>query len=110
MDDAKKLERIFAAFAARTRVRIVELLHERPLCVGALSTRLGVTQGAVSQHLRVLRDMGVVEDEKRGCFVHYSLNDETLAEWRSAIDRFLQTQESAQDNCNMKGKGGKPCV
>ncbi len=87
--DPRKLARIFKALSVETRVRIVQLLKERALCVGALSARLGITQGAVSQHLRVLRDADVVVPEKRGYYVHYRLNDETLAGWSDAAQRFL---------------------
>ena len=45
-----------------TRVRIVQLLKGRALCVNALASRLDVTQGAVSQHLRIMRDAGLVID------------------------------------------------
>ncbi len=71
------------------RVRIVELLKGRALCVNALTARMNITQGAVSQHLRIMRDAGLVVDEKRGYFVHYRLNEEALAEWREQITRLL---------------------
>jgi DNA-binding transcriptional ArsR family regulator len=72
-----------------TRVRILQLLKNSVLCVGALSARLDVTQGAVSQHLRILRDAGLVVAEKRGYFVHYRLNEKTLSKWKNMIDKVL---------------------
>lgn len=89
MDDPKELARILKVLSVDTRVRIVCLLRGRALCVNALATRLGVTQGAVSQHLRVMRDASLVIDEKRGLYVHYRLNEQTLAAWREAIDQLL---------------------
>jgi len=89
MSDARHLARILKALSVETRVRIIQLLKGRVLCVGALAARLDVTQGAVSQHLRILRDAGLVIDEKRGYFVHYRLNGKTLAKWRAAIDELL---------------------
>ena len=74
------------------RVRIVQLLRGRALSVGALSSRLGITQGAVSQHLRVLRDAGVVAAEKRGYYVHYRLDEKLLARWKARIGRFLRPE------------------
>jgi len=79
MARADKLARIFKALSSDTRVRIVQLLAGRALCVGALSARLDVTQGAVSQHLRILRDAGVVLAEKRGQYVHYGLNGAVIS-------------------------------
>ncbi len=91
------LARIFKVLSVDTRVCIVQLLKERPLCVGALSARLGITQGAVSQHLRVLRDANLVLPEKRGYYVHYRLNHNTLTEWRKAAERFLGTRPARED-------------
>ena len=89
MNDPKELARLLKVLSVETRVRIVQLLKGRALCVNALSVRLDVTQGAVSQHLRIMRDAGLVIDEKRGYHVHYRLNEETLAAWREEIDKLL---------------------
>ena len=51
--------RVFRALASENRLRIIRLLSERQLCVGALSNLLGVSAGAVSQHLRILRQAGL---------------------------------------------------
>jgi len=89
MNDPKSLSRLLKVLSVETRVRIVQLLKGRALCVNALASRLDVTPGAVSQHLRIMRDAGLVVDEKRGYFVHYQLNEETFAAWRKEIDRLL---------------------
>ena len=87
---ADQLARVGRVLSVPTRVKIIELLKGRPLCVGALSARLDVTQGAVSQHLRVLRDCDLVLAEKKGNFVHYQLNARTLAKWKTMTGRFLE--------------------
>lgn len=89
MNDPKTLSRLFKVLSVETRVRIVQLLKGRAQCVNAMASRLDVTQGAVSQHLRIMRDAGIVIDEKRGYFVHYRLNEDTLAAWREEIDKLL---------------------
>jgi ArsR family transcriptional regulator len=91
MTDPRKLARISKALSVEARVRIVQLLKERSFCVGALSARLGITQGAVSQHLRILRDAHVVVPEKRGYYVHYRLSNPTLKRWQAAMQEFLST-------------------
>jgi DNA-binding transcriptional ArsR family regulator len=91
------------ALAAPARVRILMLLRGRALCVNAFAARLDVTQGAVSQHLRVLREAGIVLAEKRGCFVHYRLNERTLAAWREEMDKLLDPGHGACTD--MKGAG-----
>ena len=62
LSEPKKLARLLKVLSVGTRVHILQLLKGRALCVGALSARLDVTQGAVSQHLRVMRNAGLVID------------------------------------------------
>lgn len=81
--------RIFDVLASETRLGILQLLRERPLCVNALAQRLGVSSSAISQHLRILRHAGAVTGEKDGYWVHYRLNEETLRRWREQIGAFL---------------------
>ena len=83
VEQVESLARLMKVLAVGTRARIVELLKGRALCVNALAARLDVTQGAVSQHLRIMRDAGLVIAEKRGYYVHYRLNEKTLAAWRA---------------------------
>ena len=87
--EPKDLARLLKVLSVGTRVQIVQILKGRALCVNALAAKLDVTQGAVSQHLRVMRDAGLVIDEKRGYFVHYRLNEETLATWREETGKLL---------------------
>jgi len=106
MKNPKELARLLKVLSVGTRVRIVQLLKGRALCVNALAVRLDVTQGAVSQHLRVMRDAGLVIDEKRGYFVHYRLDEDTLATWRKQIDRLLDPNEGA----GTRSKGVSTCA
>ena len=71
--DQRDVVRVFRALAVEKRLQIVRVLSEHTLCVGALSNVLGISAGAVSQHLRVLKDAGLVEPDRRGYFIHYSL-------------------------------------
>ena len=90
MTDRQKVTRMLTTLGVDTRVRILQMLKDRVLCVGALCARLNVTQGAVSQHLRILREAGLVVSEKRGYYVHYRLNTEMMRSWKKAIDDLLE--------------------
>jgi len=92
MTDPSKVTKVFRALSVETRVRIVQLLKERALCVNALAARLDVTSAAVSQHLRVLRDADLVIPDKRGYYVHYQINEKTLATWKELADGLLGTE------------------
>ncbi len=91
MADAQQMARIFKALSTPARVQIVTLLKDRNLCVNALAARLEVSPAAVSQHLRILRDADLVVSEKRGNYVHYRINPETLRRWGELADGLLST-------------------
>ena len=92
MDD---LVRVFKAFSDSTRAAILTQLSNEDLCVGALADRLNVTHSAVSQHLRILREVGLVAGDKRGYWVHYSLNRERVRELSRQFSDWLHGLASA---------------
>ncbi|HSF60240.1 MAG TPA: metalloregulator ArsR/SmtB family transcription factor [Gaiellaceae bacterium] len=79
-DEASELERLFKALADRHRVRIINLLAraEEPVCVCHLEPTLGLSQPAVSYHLKQLLDAGLLERERRGRYIHYRLAEGAL--------------------------------
>ena len=89
MADAERMARAFKVLSVGTRVRIVQLLRDRDLCVNALAQRLEITPPAVSQHLRVLRGADLVTADKRGYFVHYRVKPKTLAAWKRFANGLL---------------------
>lgn len=90
MKNSEQRARIFKVLSVGTRVRMIELLKERSLCVNALARKLEISPAAVSQHLRVLRDMDIVIADKKGYFVHYRVKEKTLAEWRKIAEDLLE--------------------
>ena len=90
MTDVEHQARIFKVLSVGTRVQMIELLKERSLCVNALARALGVTPAAVSQHLRILRAADIVTADRRGSFVHYRVNEKTLAEWSKVAGSLLK--------------------
>jgi ArsR family transcriptional regulator len=69
---------VLKAIADETRIKIVSLLLRRSYCVRALARKLALSEGAVSQHLKVLREAGLLTGEKRGYFMHYDVNRDVL--------------------------------
>jgi len=96
VNDPENIARIFKVLSVETRVRMIEILKQRPLCVNALACRLDITPAAVSQHLRILRDANIVKAERKGYFVHYRLNKTTLALWNRIARGLLHTKRQGQ--------------
>lgn len=72
----------------RTRRAIVASLAERPRAVGELAAQLPVSRPAVSQHLKVLKDAGLVSEHAEGTRRIYRLNPEGVAALRDQLDTF----------------------
>ena len=70
-----QLAETFGALADSNRAKIIHSLRGRELCVGCLADILGVSEPAVSQHLRILRTLRLVRSRKEGRLVYYALND-----------------------------------
>ena len=78
----------WAALGDPTRRAIVEQLADRPLAVGELAKRLPVSRPAVSQHLKVLKEAGLVVDRRQGTRRIYQLHPEGIGALRADLDRF----------------------
>lgn len=70
---------MFRALSVETRLKIFEILKtEGPLGVKRLAELVGVTPAAVSQHLKVLKQAGLVSNERKGYYIPYSIDEEAV--------------------------------
>jgi DNA-binding transcriptional ArsR family regulator len=81
-------ESMWTALGDPTRRAIFERLADRPRAVGELAAELPVSRPAVSQHLKVLKDAGLVVDRPAGNRRIYHVNPDGLAALRAQLDRF----------------------
>jgi DNA-binding transcriptional ArsR family regulator len=78
----------WGALGDPTRKAIFELLSDRPRAVGELAGALPVSRPAVSQHLKVLKDAGLVEDQPIGTRRIYRVRPDGLVALRADLERF----------------------
>src|SRR5262249_51299601 len=81
-------ERAFAALADPSRRRVFERLRAGPLSVGAVAKGMPVSRPAVSQHLKILKQAGLVTDHAQGTRRVYAIDPQGLAAVRSWLDQF----------------------
>ncbi len=87
--DAAELAAGFSALSDPVRLRVLSMLAEAnggEVCVCDFVAPLGKSQPTISHHLKILSEAGLVQGDKRGRWVWYSLNRDRLAALRSAID------------------------
>ena len=96
--EIEEIIKVCKALSDPTRFKIFLLLNKGVFCVNAIVNFLKLSQPAVSQHLKILREADLVKIEKRGYWVHYSSNQEK-------IDKFLNGFP-----ITLKLEGGEECV
>jgi DNA-binding transcriptional ArsR family regulator len=74
-------ESVFRALADPTRRRILELLQAGPMTAGEIAAHFPARQPTISRHLSVLKQAGLVWDERQGQFILYHLNATVLQTW-----------------------------
>jgi DNA-binding transcriptional ArsR family regulator len=108
MTDIEEQAAIFGVLADPTRLKLLKLLSRQKesnaLCVNALAYRLGVTQSAISQHLRVLKSAGLVKGERRGYRVHYFVSQEAIASAREQVMVTLDLAEGQGEGAYQERK------
>jgi len=92
----EELAQMHKALSLPVRLKILQLISERSLCVNAITRCLEISQPAVSQHLAVLKRAGLVIGNKHSYMVHYTLDRQRLQELRRAMDLF-PTEKKKED-------------
>lgn len=81
------MQRVFEALSSTVRRKILAYLTHTSLTAGEIASRFDMSKSAVSQHLNVLENAGLVSSEKKGQFVHYSLMPDSLT---NTLNSYLQ--------------------
>lgn len=107
----KKFLSVLKALSDETRLRLIHLLTTQDLCGKALARRLGVSEAAVSQHMKILRDANLVVGEKRGYWTHYTVDrgvlEKVVREFESMFSELHTASPCDLSMARTKGTLGK---
>ena len=82
---------LFKVLGVKTRVRIIEILKSKgPLGAKSISEVLGITVAAVSQHLKTLKQAGLVTNERQGYWIPYSIDEDALEQCRGMLNKVCE--------------------
>ena len=95
--------KVIKAIGHPTRLFMIEELHKGEKCVYELTEMVGVDTSTVSKHLLVLKNAGIVRDEKRGLQVYYTLKVPCIIEFIECIQHVVET--NAKENMCLIGAG-----
>jgi ArsR family transcriptional regulator, arsenate/arsenite/antimonite-responsive transcriptional repressor len=92
------MDAVFKALGDPSRLEIISLLAKsHKLCVNVIAEKMGMSQPAVSQHLKILKGAGILDAQKMGLYVHYSINKEKIEEYELYFNNLFK--ESPCSSC-----------
>jgi DNA-binding transcriptional ArsR family regulator len=90
------LNEAFKALSDPTRRKILDLLKEKDMTAGEIADHFNISKPSISQHLKLLKHAGLVQDDKQGQFIHYSLNLTVFQELVSWAFSFTEKQKETK--------------
>lgn len=93
---------VLKAISDESRMKILTLLLQHNYCVRALARKLNLSEAAISQHIKILRDAGLLMGKKQGYFMHYDVNRSALHELAAHIEGLTAIK---RENCNSENGG-----
>ncbi|WP_138206573.1 ArsR/SmtB family transcription factor [Haloimpatiens lingqiaonensis] len=81
---------VLKAMAHPVRYKIIKFLYEGPKCVCKLNEEFDFSQANLSQHLRILKDAGILKSEKVGLETHYSLYNEDIKDILQSVEKYVE--------------------
>lgn len=82
--------KVFKAIGDETRLKILLLLSSKNICAKGIAKHLGISEAAVSQHIKVLKEVNLIIAYKNGYYVMYELNKGVLEEAKSFINLLIR--------------------
>lgn len=108
---------IFKALGDETRLKILIILSRKKICAKGIAKHLNISEAAVSQHIKILREVGIIFGEKMGYHVHYKVQESVLTEVEDFVNKIKNKEyllscnirEHIPDGCKADCKGNKCC-
>ena len=96
------MDKLFKALNDQTRRDILELLKEKELTAGEIADKFDISKPSISHHLDLLKQAGLIEADKQGQFIYYSLNTTVVDEFLKWIVELKQTKKKTKTINNAK--------
>jgi len=86
---------LFKALSDETRLKIIDMLSCGELCACDILKYFNITQPTLSYHMKILTECGIINADRRGAWMHYTLNAKVV----NQISEFWKELSSSKDNC-----------
>lgn len=82
----EQIVKVFKALSDETRLKILIIISKRNICAKGIAKHLSISEAAVSQHIKTLKDAGVIVGEKTGYYVNYKLQESVFLDIKKFIN------------------------
>jgi len=89
MDEQELSVKIFKALGHPIRYKIVKFLFDGPKCVCMINEDIEFSQANLSQHLKILKDAGILSSEKVGMNIHYRISSDKIKKVIECVDKYV---------------------
>jgi DNA-binding transcriptional ArsR family regulator len=103
-----ELLEVLRSLADETRYKLIKLLLQYDYCVSALAKKLNISESAVSQQLKVLRQAGLIKGDKRGYYTHYYVERQLLQQAAQDLEQLARLAPRSTA-CPHPNKGSCRC-
>ena len=93
--------KIFKVLSSEVRLKIFKFLLNGQMCVTGIMRKLEVTQPTVTQHLKILQEVGLVKSKKSGYWMHYFIDEKGLEKVKKEILDFVSDLKVKSNKCSM---------
>lgn len=101
----RKEAELFKVLGVGSRIRIIDLLKQKgPLYVNEMARTLGISASALSQHLKILRHAGLVQNQRKGFWIAYDVDPVALEQCRKVISEVCQC--GCEESCRVTDLAG----
>ena len=90
--------RIFKALGHPIRMKIVRKLRNGPLCVCTMNEAVDFSQSNLSQHLKILKDAGILRSDKEGLKIMYSIKDEEVKNLLDIAEKIIKNEVDSMND------------
>ena len=102
MTDFSKDAKIFKALCDVKRLTILDYLKSGEKCACVLIEKMNIKQSALSYHMKILCDAGIVRGRKEGKWTHYSFDPQGVQKAKELLDEITEFSTGCSDNCSCK--------
>lgn len=96
------MDKLFKALNDQTRRDILELLKKKELTAGEIADKFDISKPSISHHLDLLKQAGLIEADKQGQFIYYSLNTTVVDEFLKWLMQLKPTEKKIKTVSNAK--------